>query len=434
MTPNALPDGRQGGDAPASPWRFIPSLYLAEGLPYILINTVSVILYKRLGVDNGSIAFWTSWLYLPWVIKMFWGPAVDMFSTKRNWILWTQAALAVLLGAAALSLRTPGFFLMSLFFFTIGAFLSATHDIAADGFYMLALDEKGQAFFAGIRSTFYRLSMIFGSGFLVYAAGVLETRTGDVPLSWTLVMAVPCALFVLFTLYHRWALPRPAGDGAAARADAPSASFWEIISSYFRQEKIAPTLAFILLYRLGEAMLVKLASPFLLDSRATGGLGLSTSQVGLVYGTVGVSGLAVGGILGGWLISRYGLRRCIWPMVLALNVPDLFYVWMAWIQPGVWLTCVLVVVEQFGYGVGFSAFTVYLLLRAGESPYRTSHFAISTGIMALGMMLPGFFSGYLQQAVGYRTFFILVCLATVPGFLVIPFIPKESRAPGPAHA
>jgi PAT family beta-lactamase induction signal transducer AmpG len=411
-----------------SPWRFIPSLYLAEGLPYILINTVSVVLYKRLGVDNGSIAFWTSWLYLPWVIKMFWGPAIDMFSTKRNWILWTQAALAVILGAAALSLRAPGFFLMSLLFFTIGAFISATHDIAADGFYMLALDDKDQAFFAGIRSTFYRLSMIFGSGFLVYAAGVLETRTGDVPLSWTLVMAVPAALFVLFVLYHRWALPRPAGDGAGGRQAGPGPGFWEIIASYFRQDKIGPTLAFILLYRLGEAMLVKLTAPFLLDARAAGGLGLTTSQVGVVYGTVGVGGLVVGGILGGWLISRYSFRRCLWPMVLALNLPDLFYVWMAWAQPSAALAGVLVAVEQFGYGTGFAAFTVYLLMRAGESPYKTSHFAISTGIMALGMMLPGFFSGYLQQAVGYRMFFVLVCAATVPGFLVLPFIPKESRA------
>jgi PAT family beta-lactamase induction signal transducer AmpG len=411
-----------------SPWRFIPTLYLAEGLPYILINTVSVILYKRLGVDNGSIAFWTSWLYLPWVIKMFWGPWVDMVSTKRNWILGTQVGLAVLLGAAALSLRTPGFFLMSLLFFTIGAFISATHDIAADGFYMLALEEKDQAFFAGIRSTFYRLSMIFGSGFLVYAAGVLETRTGDVPLSWSLVMAVPSALFALFVLYHRAALPFPGRDGAGGRQEGPGPAFWEIFASYFRQEKIVPTLAFILLYRLGEAMLVKLTAPFLLDSRAAGGLGLSTSQVGVAYGTVGVGGLVVGGILGGWLISRYGFRRCLWPMVLALNLPDLFYVWMAWAQPGVWLASVLVAVEQFGYGTGFAAFTVYLLMRAGESPYRTSHYAISTGIMALGMMLPGFFSGYLQQAAGYRLFFLLVCLATIPGFLVIPFIPKESRA------
>ncbi|MBI5240700.1 MAG: MFS transporter [Elusimicrobia bacterium] len=418
----------------ASPWRFIPTLYLAEGLPYILINTVSVILYKRLGIDNDRIAFWTSWLYLPWVIKMFWGPAVDMVSTKRNWILGTQAGLAVLLGAAALSLRAPSFFLMSLFFFTVGAFISATHDIAADGFYMLALDDQGQALFAGIRSTFYRLAMIFGSGFLVYAAGVLETRTGDVPLSWALVMAAPAALFVLFVLYHRAALPFPKGDGAAVKKESAGVSFWEILASYLRQENIGATLAFILLYRLAEAMLVKLATPFLLDPRSAGGLGLSTSQVGVVYGTAGVGGLVAGGILGGWLISRYGFKRCLWPMVLALHLPDLFFLWMAYARPPALLAGVLVAAEQFGYGIGFSAFTVYLLMRAGESRYPTSNYAISTGIMALGMMLPGMFSGKIQLALGYQHFYLVVCLATIPGFLVIPFIPKESRPKEPALA
>ena len=411
-----------------SPWRFIPTLYLAEGLPYILINTVSVILYKRLGIDNGRISFWTSWLYLHWVIKMFWGPAVDMVSTKRNWILGTQAAMAVCLGAAALSLRAPGFFLMSLLFFAVGAFISATHDISADGFYMLALDPEDQALFAGIRSTFYRLAMIFGSGLLVYVAGKLETSTGNVPLSWTMVMAVPAVMFAGFVFYHRAALPFPERDGAAAKKESAGVSFWEILASYFRQEKIVATLAFILLYRLAEAMLVKLAAPFLLDPRSAGGLGLTTSQVGVVYGTVGVGGLVVGGILGGWLISRYGFKRCLWPMVLALHLPDVFFLWMAYAQPPAALAGALVFAEQFGYGVGFSAFTVYLLMRAGESPYPTSNYAVSTGIMALGMMLPGFFSGYLQQALGYRHFYLIVCLATIPGFLVIPFIPKESRA------
>jgi PAT family beta-lactamase induction signal transducer AmpG len=434
MTPATLPEGRQGGDASASPWRFIPTLYLAEGLPYILINTVSVVLYKRMGLDNGRIAFWTSWLYLPWVIKMFWGPAVDMVSTKRNWILGTQAALAVFLAAAAFSLRLPHFFSMSLFFFTLGAFVSATHDIAADGFYMLALDSTDQALFAGIRSTFYRLAMIFASGLLVYAAGRLETATDNVPLSWSLVLAVPAALFVGFVLYHRFALPWPARDGAEARKESEGASFWKILASYFLQDKIGPTLAFILLYRLAEAMLVKLAAPFLLDPRSAGGLGLTTSQVGVVYGTVGVSGLVVGGILGGWLISRYGFARCLWPMVLALHLPDVFFLWMSYAQPPAALAGVLVAAEQFGYGIGFSAFTVYLLMRAGESDYPTSNYAISTGIMALGMMLPGFFSGYLQQALGYRHFYLIVCLATIPGFIVIPFIPRESRPKEPLHA
>jgi len=418
-----------------NPWAVVPSLYFASGLPYILINTVSVILYKRLGIDNGRIAFWTSWLYLPWVIKMFWGPVVDMYATKRRWILVTQAALAACLAAAAYSLLRPGFFPVSLAFFTAGAFISATQDIAIDGFYMLALDEKDQALFAGIRSTFYRLAMIFGSGLLVWVAGRLETTTGNNPASWAAAMSIPAALFAVLALIHKFFLPRPPGDGLQRAQQAQAGvSFWEIIASYFRQEKICATLAFILLYRLAEAMLVKLAAPFLIDSRAAGGLGLTTSQVGFVYGTVGVASLVVGGVLGGWLISRYGFRRCLWPMVLALHLPDIFFLYMSYVQPPAAVAGVLVAGEQFGYGVGYAAFTVYLLMRAAESPYKTSNYAISTGIMALGMMLPGFASGYLQQALGYRHFYLIVCLATIPGFLVIPFIPTETRQVDPTRA
>jgi PAT family beta-lactamase induction signal transducer AmpG len=343
-------------------------------------------------------------------------------------VLYTQAGMALCLGAAALSLRWPGFFAASLAFFTLGAFVSATQDISIDGFYMLALDPAQQAFFSGIRSTFYRLAMIFGSGLLVALAGKLEVATGDVARSWTMVMFVPCLLFLGLLPYHGRMLPKPNADGPRQSAASGGASFREIIVSYFRQDKIWPTIAFILLYRLAEAMLVKLAAPFLLDPRSAGGLGLTTAQVGVVYGTFGVAALALGGILGGWLISRYGFRRCLWPLVLALHLPDVFFLYMAHVQPPAALAGALVAAEQFGYGIGFSIFTVYLLMRADESKYKTAHYAISTGIMALGMMLPGFVSGYLQQALGYRGFFLLVCLATIPGFLVIPFIPKESRA------
>ncbi|MBI5624649.1 MAG: AmpG family muropeptide MFS transporter [Elusimicrobia bacterium] len=410
------------------PWWYVPTLYFAEGLPYIIVNAVSVILYKRMGVDNAAIAFWTSWLYLPWVIKMFWGPLVDMYSTKRRWVLWTQFTMAACLAALAFSLHLPGYFFISMAAFTVGAFISATHDIATDGYYMLALSEEDQAFFVGIRATCYRLAMIFGSGFLVYLAGRLETSTGSIPRSWMVVLAVPAGIFAVLFVYHKFVLPEPEDTGPRPARTAEDPSFWEVIRCYLDQDKIVPTLAFILLYRLGEAMLVKLASPFLLDGREVGGMGLTTAQVGLVYGTVGLSCLVAGGILGGWLLSRYGLKRCIWPMAVLLNAPDLFYVYMAYAQPPVAMAGALVALEQFGYGVGFTAFTVYLMQRAGESKYKTSHFAISTGVMALGMMLPGFVSGKLQMMVGYKLFFVIVCLATLPGMLVIPFIPKNHRA------
>ncbi len=413
-----------------NPWAFVPSLYFGEGLPYILVNTVSVILYKKMGVDNASIAFWTSWLYLPWVIKMFWGPLVDMNSTKRNWILATQAAMAVCMLFTAWSLTTTAFFFLSLAAFVAGAFVSATYDIATDGFYMLALTETEQAFFVGLRSGFYRLAMIFGSGLLVYLAGRFEATTGNIALSWTLIMGAAGGIFIAVVAYHSVVLPYPAADIRRAAADAAQKpSFREIFAAYFKQEKVGVLVAFILLYRLGEAMLLKLVSPFLLDPHEAGGLGLTTSQVGIVYGTVGILALVIGGVLGGWLIARFGLRRCIWPLVIAMHLPDLFFVSMAWVRPSIAFVYPLVALEQFGYGMGFTVFTVYLMYSA-EGKYKTSHYAISTGIMALGMMLPGFLSGWLQQAVGYPVFFIIVCFLTIPGMLTIPFLPDKKSDAG----
>jgi len=417
-----------------NPWAFVPSLYFGEGLPYILINTVSVIVYKKMGVDNASIAFWTSWLYLPWVIKMFWGPVVDTHSTKRTWIIATQAAMAACLLAAAWSLTTAAFFALSLAAFVIGAFISATYDIAADGFYMLALTEQEQAFFVGLRSGFYRLAMIFGSGFLVYLAGKVELATGNIPLSWTLVMAAAGGIFLVVAAYHYGALPHPPTDARRTSTSAERHSFGEVFSAYFKQERIGVLIAFILFYRLGEAMLLKLVSPFLLDPHSAGGLGLATSEVGIVYGTVGILALVTGGVLGGGLIAKFGLRRCVWPLVIAMHLPDLFFVYMAYTQPSIALVYPLVALEQFGYGMGFTVFTVYLMYSA-EGTFKTSHYAISTGIMALGMMLPGFLSGWLQQAVGYQAFFIIVCFLTIPGMLTIPFLPEKQmdaakRSPG----
>jgi PAT family beta-lactamase induction signal transducer AmpG len=409
-----------------NPWSFLPTLYFAEGLPYVLINTVSVILYKRLGIHNADIAFWTSWLYLPWVIKMFWGPFVDVYATKRKWILATQTAMGLCMFLIAFSLRLEGFFYLSLAAFFAGAFVSATYDIAADGFYMLALPEREQALFVGLRAGFYRLAMIFGTGFLVYVAGMLETSSGNIFQSWSIVMALSGVIFAVAAVYHQLLLPFPASDGHRIKDGKNNeSSFGEVIRAYFKKDKIGVVLSFILTYRLGEAMLLKLVSPFLLDQPGVGGLGLTTKEVGLVYGTIGVACLVGGGILGGWLIARFGFKRSVWPMVVIMHIPDLFFVYMAYAQPGIGLVYLLVALEQFGYGIGFTVFTVYLMYSA-SGKYRTSHYAISTGIMALGMMLPGFVSGLLQQAVGYGMFFIIVCFLTIPGMVTIPFLPKDS--------
>lgn len=411
-----------------SPWAFVPTLYFAEGVPYILANTVSVVAYKRLEVDNATIALLTSWLYLPWVAKMLWGPLVDAVGTRRGWILATQGVLALCLLGVALALRLPAFLPVSLAVFALVAFVSATHDVAADGFYPHALDPQQQAAFVGVRTMFYRAAMIFGSGLLVTLAGRFERRLADTAAAWSLAFLLCGGLYAGFWLWHLAALPRPASDlprPRAAKGSAGGASQWgAAFGTWFSQPRVPVVIAFILLYRLGEALLLKLAAPFLLDDHAAGGLGFSTEQVGLSYGTVGLGCLVLGGIAGGWLISRFGLRRLLWPLALALNVPHLAYLYMAYAQPGPALAFPLVAVEQLGYGLGTTAFMV-VLMRLSKGEHRTSHYAIATGFMAMGMMLPGMASGWLQEMVGYRHFFLLVLLLGAPGLLVLPWLPRS---------
>ena len=407
-----------------SPWVFVSTLYFAEGMPYILLNSVSVVLYKNLGIDNAQIAFWTSLLYFPWIIKMIWGPLIDRYSTKRNWILVTQFIIVVCLGSFAMALQLPNFMYISLFVLVIAAFAGATQDTAVDGFYMLSLDEDRQAFFVGIRSTCYRLAMLFGSGFLVFFAGQLTASQFNTSLSWSLTMGLAAMVFAVFSIFHWLYLPFPDKDSKQTVTTSIQKLYAEVIRTYFNQNRIWAVLAFIFLYRIGEAMLAKLAPPFFLDAPEVGGLGLSTSQVGLAYGSLGSFSVALGGVLGGWLVFRYGVKRSLVPMALALNLPDLCYVYLAYAQPSLRWVYPLIAIEQFTYGLGTAAYSVYLMYSAREA-HKTSHFAISTGIMALGMMLPGLISGYVQQALGYQIFFIVVCLCTIPGMLTLLFLPLE---------
>lgn len=408
-----------------TPWLYVPTLYFAEGLPYIIVITVSTILYKNMGMSNRFIGF-TSVLYLPWAVKMLWSPLVDIYGTKRSWIVTTQLLLAMACAVLAAGISSPVFVLVSLAAFTAIAFLSATHDIAADGFYMLALDKQQQAFFLGVRSTCYRIAMVFGSGVLVVLAGTLEKKGGPA-LGWSVAMAIPALLMGCLFLFHRQYLPRPGADSPCT-SSSKLGNFREAFSSYFRQDRIIPIVGFILVYRLGEAMLLKMVAPFLLDGPGAGGLGLATDTVGYVYGTVGVISLSVGGILGGVLIARFGLKKCIWPLTIILHGPDAAFVYLSSMRPELFTVYIMVAIEQFGYGMGFTAFGVFLMYIA-RGPYKTSHFAISTSLMALGMMLPGMLSGMLQQALGYTGFFITVLVLTVPGMVLLLFIPLEERRP-----
>ena len=406
------------GRAARSPWRWIPTLYVGQGLPYVVVMTVSVILYKNLGLSNTEIALLTSWLYLPWVIKPLWSPLVDLFGTKRGWIVGLQFTVGAALAMVALALPAPKAVQLSLAVFWLMAFASATHDIAADGYYMLALSQQRQAAFVGVRSTFYRLAMIAGQGAVVVAAGWLAERTGQVVLAWQIVFAALALLFALFAAWHLVVLPRPAGDAPARSGRGIAADTWRSFAAFFGRPDIVLVLAFLLSFRLGEAQALKLISPFLLDARGEGGLGMSTTQVGIVYGTIGVIALTIGGIVGGVAISRQGLRFWLWPMLLAVHVPNLAYVGLAALQPeSVALIAAAIAVEQFGYGFGFAAYLLFMIMVA-DGPHKTAHYALCTGFMALGMMLPGMASGWIQARLGYPGFFAWVCLCTLPSMAV----------------
>jgi len=603
-----------------NPWVFVPSLYFAEGIPYVVIMTVSVIMYKRLGLSNADIALYTSWLYLPWVIKPLWSPVVDLLRTKRFWIVIMQFSLGLGFLGIAGAIPLSNFLFYTLAILWILAFSSATHDIAADGFYMLSLTETQQAYFVGIRSTFYRLAMITGQGILIILAGYLEsvsglptmtvkvhadpaavaitslqpepvplkgvpgelriissaselnisnqirdkktidsliasahrwnlehgfypaesearqvqqqtkpswwqrrvvvhlsefireyfgedqaarkqdsgtagnlgalyfslsqqppagkpivvhfgresgdasinlieggrlvfdennwhktaialiqldpklqqpadgefqTRAGNVPFSWSITFTVLGILFIIFFIYHRFMLPYPAIDTSIGSTEFVQ-EFFRTFSSFFKRKRIGAVLAFLLLYRFGEAQLVKLVHPFLLDSREVGGLALTTGQVGLVYGTIGIMALTLGGILGGLVIPRRGLRFWIYPMLLIIHLPDLAFIYLSHAQPDSLFTIAFfVALEQFGYGFGFTAYMLYMIY-VSEGAHKTAHYAICTGLMALGMMVPGLFSGWLQELIGYKHFFIWVVLATIPSFIAAYFIPLDT--------
>jgi len=412
-----------------NPWTWIPTLYFAEGLPYVVVMSASVAMFKLLGISNSDIAFYTSWLYLPWVIKPLWSPLVDMFKRKRWWIVTMQLVIGCALAAIGLSLPGPDFFRYSLIFLWLMAFSSATHDIAADGFYMIALSEKNQSFFVGIRNTFYRLASVTGQGLIVVLAGFLArpTMLGDKQQAWAITFGVLAIVFLAIAFYHSRMLPCPDSDITVRDSENPFKAFLDTFVSFFKKPGILAALAFMLLFRLAEAQLVKMASPFLLDAREAGGLALSAETYGIIYGTIGVIALTIGGILGGILISRKGLKFWLWPMVLSINLPNIVYIYMAYAQPGsLWIIGSCVTIEQFGYGFGYTAYMLYLIMFSNGS-HKTAHYAICTGIMALGMMIPGMFSGDIQEAVGYGSFFIWVLVCTIPSFIAAGFlsIPKE---------
>ena len=454
-----------------SPWAWIPTLYFAEGLPYFAVMSLAVIMYQNMGLSDKEVALYTSWLGTPWIIKPLWSPFIDLLRTKRFWVLAMQGLMAAAFACIAFFLPTSFFVQATMACFALMAFASATHDIAADGYYMLALSSKDQSFFVGLRNTFYRCGSIFGQGVLVMLAGLLAdghlipSIKGNVALAWALVFYLLCAIFIGLFLYHSFAMPKveqgnpretshgqtEAGSKRAetsngqaeagikqaetsnGQAEAASAkqlmrNLLDTAVTFFRKPHIGTALFFILTYRLGESQLGKIAPLFVLASPEKGGLGLSTTTVGGIYGTLGVIALLLGGIVAGIMVSRKGLKYWILPMALAINVPDLLYVLLAWAQwTDLWVVGTFVAIEQFGYGIGFAAYMLYLIHFA-QGPYKTAHYALATGLMAAGMSLPGMIAGYMSDWLGYTNFFIFVCLCTLPGIIAALVIRKQLPA------
>jgi PAT family beta-lactamase induction signal transducer AmpG len=413
-------------DNKRSAWFWVPSLYYAEAIPNILIVTVSVVFYKRMGISNTDITLYTSLLYWPWVIKPLWSPIVDIFKTKRYWIISSQLIISLGLVFFALTIPFNNFFTITLFIFWLLAFCSATHDIAADGFYMLALSKHQQTWFVGIRSTFYRIAMVSG-GMLIMLAGYLEIRLKNIPSAWLVTFIAIAVLYFLFFLYHKFILPHPSSD--KSNQMDPSSSFLndfkQTFIQFFKKERIRIIISFLLLYRLAEAQLVKIAPLFLLDTKEAGGLGMTTTEFGMVYSTIGAIMLVAGGITGGLVAARQGLKYWIWWMALALNLPDFVYLYFACYPPDSFLLINLgIALEQFGYGFGFTAYVLYMIY-ISEGRFKTAHYAIATGFMAMGLMIPGLFSGWFQQLLGYKYFFTWVIIATIPGLLLLKYIPLD---------
>ena len=424
-----------------NPWTWVPTLYFAQGIPYFLVNNISVMMFAKMGVPNGDMAFFTSLLYLPWMIKPFWSPFVDVMKTKRWWTVTMQLIMSIAFVLLVLTLPIPSaediangtapmsLFMVTLILFVVTAFASATHDIAADGFYMLGLDTGTQAEFVGIRSTFYRLSNIFGQGVLVAIAGWVELEYKDIPLSWQVTLIVATVVFGLVTIYHLFIIPKPDADRPTIEgkvsAGAIFSEFGRSFKTYFMKKGVWLAIIFMLCYRLPEAFLLKLCMPFLVAKQELGGLGMDTASVGIAYGTIGTIFLTVGGILGGIFASRIGLKKSLWVMAGCMTLPCITFVYLAIAQPtNLAIIATAISIEQFGYGFGFTAYMLYMMYFS-DGEFKTSHYAICTAFMAASMLIPGMFAGYIQEAIGYVNFFWMVMACCAATLVVTYFVDRK---------
>lgn len=411
------------------PWFWIPSLYFLSGLPYFIVVVISVTMYENLGIPKEENAFFTSLIYLPWVIKPIWSPFIDIIRTKRWWSITMQWVIGVAFAIGAFLLNTSLFFEGTLIIFWLIAFASATNDIASDGFYLISLDEHQQSYFVGIRQTFYRLAKVFSNGVVLYIAGTFIMITGNSHTAWTIAFVMLAAIFIIGSIYNSFAMPRPENGGAVTSRSSSEIfkEFWLTVVTFFKKKHAGTAVAFILLFRLPEAFLEKMLNLFLLDPVAKGGLGLTDQDVALTYGVFGVCGLTIGGILGGLIVSRYGLKKMMRPMALCIPATcAIFLLLSQFSEPSVVIIDICIFVEQFFYGFGITAFFLYLIYFS-EGEFATSHYALCTGFMAAGMMLPGMAAGWIVTKIGYEGLFIfatICCVATLFVSSIVKIEPK----------
>ncbi len=416
----------------SSPLRWVPSLYFAMGLPFVVLNMLSAVMFKDLGISDARIAFWTSLIMWPWTIKFLWSPFLELFRTKKFFVVATQLLSGALFGVAALVLHMPSFFAVTVAVFAVVAFSGATHDIAADGIYMAELPTGDQAKYIGWQGAFYNLAKLVATGGLVWAAGWFYSRfsasgaaTFDAYVrSWTIVLAVLCGILLLLGLYHTRALPASEAPASRHTLHEGLRELKEVIAEFFTKKHIWCYIAFIILYRLGEGFVMKIVPLFLKADTATGGLGLTNQQIGLYYGTFGAGAFLLGSLLAGYYIAHRGLKRTLFTLCCIFNIPFAVYALLAWFQPSsMWLVGGGIVFEYFGYGFGFVGLTLFMMQQVAPGRYRMAHYAFASGIMNLSVMMTGAVSGYLSDALGYGMFFIAVMFATVPAFLATWFVP-----------
>lgn len=429
VSPQNIPDSKEARGKGRSPWLWVPTLTFADSLPAVAVMAISVILYKQLGLSNTAITFYTSWFYLPWVLKPIWSPFIDLVKTKRWWVLAMEILIGAALGGVAFTIPTSFWLQGTLFFFWVMAFAGASHCVAADGFYMLGLNPRQQAEFMGVRTLFDRLATIFGQGILVMIAGNLQVVfRNSISYSWSLLFYGVMGVFLALWLWHNYSLPYAREDVKHKFVDVKTIwkGFLETFRTFFLKGNMVFAVLFIMLFRMPEGLLSKVSELFLIDAGHNGGLGLSPQEYGLVQGTVGIIGIACGGLLGGWLVSRDGLKKWLWPMVVAFTLPQIVYVFLSYSLPSsLTVINVCVFAEQFGYGFGLTAYMLFLIYYS-RGEFKTSHYALASAMMSLSMMLPGIVAGALQESMGYRHFFILTLASCVVMYVLAALIKVDS--------